>query len=218
MQTRPNPIFVPRNFAVIALFGHVGGAALFALIGAAGGGAVAVWGAFGGAAFGGALGVFLGLVVSTTEDDSVDDADRPSLPPRLPWTAIGGGIALSVAVCVISFVANFRHSGFLAGSPCPLLSDGRGAHRATIETFLPAQYTCVYSDGALPLVDPPLLAALTVMALAGAVAIAWGQWRLRALPAGGIDPVVRILTGAVAVFLAADAVAGVVVLAGPGAS
>jgi len=170
----------------------------------------APWGAFLGAAFFGALGVFIGAAVVR-----VDEADVPIralLPPARAWAAIALGTILSVVVTAGSWAASTGTSGFLDGSPC--FGD-------RVETLLPLQYTCLDADGPVALVRPELI-AMTLIAFAGLAAIVWGGIALLRARTATDDPradrVGRILAGAVAVFLAADAVAGVVVLAGPGAS
>lgn len=211
MITRPKHVVVPRNFAAIAMSGHVGGAALLGLPALFSSGPSAVGAAFCGAAFGGGLGVFLGLVVLSSEDGFADDSNRTALPPRLPWAAIGVGVAASVVICWQSFVGNFMRGGFLEGSPCREWAGDSGRHLRTIETLVPAQYTCVFSDGELALVEPSMLLALTLLALVGAAAIVWGLVRLHR---GRFDDdwVLRRLAAAVAVFLVVDAVAGAIVL------
>lgn len=210
MKTRGIYISGARNFAVLTLFGHVGGAVLVGALGALAAPYFALLGALFGAAALGWMGVALGLVLLPFGRPAHGDAVEA---PSRPWLAIAAGAAASTVVASVTLVAH-NQGGMLDESPCPIVVDGLGAHRGTIDTLIPAQYTCLYPGGALPLVPPATLAALVVLALAGAAALVWGLWRLRA--AGHRpDAVVVVLAGAVAFFLAVDGVLGVVALAAP---
>ena len=170
MTTRPRHVFVPRNFVVFALVGHLGGAVAFGLAGALFAWSLAFWAAMGGAALGGAFGVFSGLLLLRVDDQRADATARAAMPPRRPWAAIGVGVVASVVVSWVSFSTTFTRSGFLEGSPCQELSAGRGPHIGTEQTLIPLQYTCVYSGGQLA-TSAAELAVVTALALLGAVAI-----------------------------------------------
>jgi len=206
MQTSAPRVYVPRNLALFALAGHVGGAAVFGLAGIAVLGEFAQWAAFAGAALSGAFGVVIGAAVVRV--DETDVPGRELRPPVLPWSAIALGTVLSVVVTACSVAASLGTSGFLDASPC--FGD-------RVDTLLPLQYTCLDADGPVALLRPELI-ALTVIAFAGAAAIVWGQiglWRARAASDGPrADRAGRILAGVVAAFLALDGTLGVVVLLG----
>jgi len=208
MTTRAHGGARSRNFAVFALFGHVGGAALLGLACLILFPPLALLAAFGGGALAGWLGIALGALVLS--DGDVRAADS-ALPPRRPWIMIAAGAVASVVVCTASLVLISR-GGFLDGSPCQELGGGRAMHMSTVVTVLPAQYTCVYSDGVLALVSPAALATLTLIALAGAAAIAYALWALRADAA---ESHTRYLAVPVAAFLALYGVLGVVALLVP---
>jgi len=198
---------VPRNFVVFALIGHLGGAAAFGLAAALFAWSLTFWAALGGAALGGGFGVFFGLLLLRAEETRADAAARVALPPRRPWAAIGAGVVASVVVSWVSFSTTFSRSGFLEGSPCQELSGDRGLHIGTVQTLIPLQYTCVYSGGQFATAAAEL-AAVTTLALLGAVAIGWGLWRLARVRPGS-DTLLRALAGVVAGFLATVCVAGV---------
>jgi hypothetical protein len=207
MPTPPKHVFVPRNFAVFALVGHVGGAVAFGLAAALFAWSLAFWAAMGGAALGGAFGVLFGLLLLRVEDQRADAAARVAPPPRRPWAAIGAGVVASVVVSWVSFSTTFGRSGFLEGSPCQELSAGRGPHIGTVQTLIPLQYTCVYSGGTFATAAAELV-VVTTLALLGAVAIGWGLWRLASVRSAS-DTLIRALAGFVAAFLATVCVAGV---------
>jgi hypothetical protein len=229
MKTRARYGSGPRNLAVFALFSHVGGAVVVGLLGALAAPYFALVGSFTGAAAAGWLGVLLGAIVlaasrTTANDPAGADSSagrsgpREPLPAVGPWLAIATGALASTVVASVTLVAH-NQGGFLE-SPCQELSGGLGAHRGTIDTIIPAQYTCLYSGGVLPLVPPVVLALLSIVALAGAAAIAWGLWALRPRdaddgPETRIDTVLVVLATAVCVFLALDGVLGAVALLAP---
>jgi len=211
MKTREIYISGARNFAVVALFGHVGGAVLVGALGALAAPYFALLGALFGAAALGGTGVALGLVLLPFGRPAPGE-DDPAVSNR-PWFAIAAGAVASTVVATVTLVAHSQ-GGFLDGSPCPIVVDGLGAHSGTIDTLIPAQFTCLYPGGALPLVPPPTLAALALLALAGAAALLWGLWRLRRAGQRP-DTVIVVLACAVAFFLAVDGVLGAIALAAP---
>jgi hypothetical protein len=195
---------VPRNLALSALAGHVGGAVLFGFAGLAWGAYFAQWTVFLGASFAGAVAAAIGT--SLMRVDEMDLRDIAHTPPARPWAAIALGTLVSILVTSASFAISTRISGIFEGSPC--FGD-------RVDTMMPLQYTCLNASGPVALVRPELI-ALTLLAFAGAAAIIWGQVALlRAHTAtDGLraDPLGRILGWGVAGFLALDGTLGVAVL------
>jgi hypothetical protein len=192
-----------RNFAVIALVAHVGGAVLL------GGAAFPYLGLPAVFVLGSLLGwVGIALGVSVLLLGAPADAAGEA-PARRPWLAIGGGVVASVAVTTVSLAATAQR-GFLDASPC----EGPRLLFGTADTLIPAQYTCVYGDGVVALVNPLVLALISFLALAGAAAIAYGLWSLRS---AHDETRARWIAAPVALFLAVDGVLGAVALVAPAA-
>lgn len=229
MKTRARYGSGPRNLAVFVLFGHVGGAVAVGLLGALAAPYFALVGALSGAAAGW-LGLLLGAIVlaasrtttvaevADTASDGWSESGDP-IPAIRPWLAIATGASASTVVASVTLVAQ-NQGGFLDGSPCQEHSGGLGVHSGTIDTLIPAQYTCLYTGGVLPLVPPLVLALLSIVALLGAAAIGWGLWALRPRdtdegPECRIDTVLVVLATAVGIFLAIDGVLGAVALLAP---
>ena len=211
MTTRAGRRTGVRNLAAITLLGHAGGAALLGAVCLVAVWPLATWGAFAGGALGGAAGAAIGLVVLVDARPLGGVAEEP---PLRPWLAVLAGTLASMLVTLVSVWVEFFRTGFLDGSPCQELSGGRGPHTGTVQTLVPLQYTCLFPDSTLLLVPPTMLAALSILALAGAAAIVWGMWRLRG-PAQRPATVLVVLAAAVALYLAVDGVLGVVALLAP---
>ena len=203
METRVVRSARARNVAVIALLGHVGGAVLLGgvLLPYLGLPAVFVLGSLLGW-----VGIALGVSVLLLGAPADVAGEAPA---RRPWLAIGGGVVASVVVTTVSLAATAQR-GFLDASPC----EGPHLLLGTADTLIPAQYTCVYSDGVVALVNPIVLALISFLALAGAAAIAYGLWALRSAPG---ETRARWFAVPVALFLAVDGVLGAVALVAPAA-